>query len=42
MGRDSQSVREWVDFFIAISAWAASIFAIYVLLRMFIIPHIAP
>ena len=40
MGHDSQNVRELIDFFIAIVAWAVSIFTVYMLLRAFILPHI--
>ena len=40
MDQDSQSVREWVDFFFAIGAWAVSLFVMFSLLRMFILPHI--
>ena len=40
MGHDSQNIREWIDFFIAIGVWAVSIFMGYVLLRAFILPDI--
>ena len=40
MGHDSQNARELIDFFIAIVAWAGSIFAVYMLLITFILPHI--
>jgi len=40
MGHDSQNIRELIDFFIAIVAWAVSIFTVYMLLRAFILPQI--
>jgi hypothetical protein len=41
MGNSSQNVREWIDFFIAIAAWAVSILAVYTLLRFFVFSHIS-
>ncbi len=40
MANDSQRIREWIDLFIAIGAWTVSIFAVFMLLRTFILPHI--
>jgi hypothetical protein len=38
MHNNSQGIRELIDLFIAIGAWAVSIFAMILLLRMFILP----
>ena len=40
MGHDSQNLREWIDFFIAIGAWVITIFTVYMLLKTFILPHL--
>ena len=40
MSNVSQKTREWVDFFIAMAAWAVSIFVVYKLMQFFIIPLI--
>lgn len=41
MGHDSQGVREWIDLIIAIGAWAVSIFAVFVLFKVYVFPHIS-
>lgn len=41
MGQDSQGARELIDLIIALGAWAVSIFAVSVLFKVYVLPHIS-
>jgi len=41
MNNDSRRIREFIDLAIAIGAWVAFLFAVLMLLRRFVIPHLS-